>query len=231
MKQIIYCALAFVLMLSACKNKEKKATEADLPDEDSVEINAPDTTLAPETIQRFNTAGFTDYVKKRSPSFDWNKFTLTTTWEEDSALTMPFKPGKTYYASYGRFLKYSPDSSLFIDLDSYNIDIRKDGQGRLIGREAGPDTEVSLVNPRSGQKVRLLFMGPGGSVEDAFWENQDNLVLLGVHESAEAGKAVSVWKYHLPTKTWSLYELSDPSMASQLTGQWRKERLKGVLIK
>ena len=230
MKQFIFSAVIAAIVLTACKGKNKPEAEADVTGEDSVITLQPDTALAVETIQSFTTAGFTDYIKKKSPSFDWKQFNLTTTWEEDSALITPFTPNKQFYNSYGRFLKYSPDSTLFIDLDSYNIDIKKDGQGRWIGLAAGPDTEVSLVNPATGQKTRLLFMGPGGSVEDAFWEDKDNLVLLGVHDG-ESGKALSVWKYHLPTNSWSLYELKDPSIADQLSGQWRKERLKGVIIK
>lgn len=229
-KFTLYCWFSLLILLVACKGKDKKTDETDITEEDSVELVSPDTTLSAETIQSFNTAGFTDYVKKRAPGFNWNQFTLTTSWE-DSLKTTPFTPNPNFFANYGRFLKYSPDSTRFIDLDSYNIFITKDSKGRFIGSESGPDTEISLVDTRTGKKSRLLFLGPGGAVEDAFWDDNQHLVLLGVQESDNnSGKALSVWKYELPTQTWYLYELSDTALANQLAGQWRKERLKGVNI-
>ncbi len=230
MKYPLLCYIALMALITSCR--DRKDAGADAQDEDSLHTTLPDTAVSAEAIHSFTTAGFTDYVKRLSPSFDWSKFTLTTSWQEDSLLTTPFTPDKNFYTNYGRFLKYSPDSSRFIDLDSYNIDISQDVEGHWVGSESGPDTEVSLVNPRSGKKMRLIFLGPGGTVEDAFWENNQEIVLLGVQDGeADAGKLLSVWKFHLPTKTWYLYQLADPSLAAQLAGQWRKERLKNVLIK
>lgn len=232
MKYTIYGCITALVILAACKGKNKKDAGADVVAEDTVFVENADTALSAETIQSFNTAGFTDYLQKRSPAFDWKQFAMTTTWVEDSMLTVSFQPDQQFYAAYGRFLKYSPDSTQFIDLDSYNIDIRKDSHGRWVGTGSGPDTEVSLVDLKQGRKIRLLFMGPGGTVEDAFWIDRDNLVLMGTQESEDNnGKTLHVWKYHLPAKTYTLYELKDPSLAAQLMGQWRKERLKGVLIK
>lgn len=235
MKYTIYSSmLAFLFMAAtACSdNAGKKAEPDDTSDTDSVVVNGPDTTLTEETIQRFQTAGFTDYAKSKIPSFDWSKFKYKSSYEQDSMLTADFKPSKTYYASYGAYLKYSPDSSRFIDLDSYNIDIRKDASGKLIGTAGGPDTEVSLIDPKSGKSKRLLFMGPGGSVEDAFWTSNNELVIVGTQENEEnGGKKVTVWKINLKDNMYDLYELDDQNAAAKLAGQWRKERLKGVVLK
>ena len=96
--------------------------------------------------------------------------------------------------------------------------------------ENGPDTEVSLINPKTGQKTQLLFLGPGGSVEDALWLDKNNLVLMGIQDNGHKGKAATVWKYNVPTKTFFLYELRDSVTAVQLImGNWRDERLKGIV--
>ncbi|MBO9633684.1 MAG: hypothetical protein J7578_11260 [Chitinophagaceae bacterium] len=235
MKYTIYSAFlaTLIIAVSACNdNADKKANTEAEPESDSVVVNGPDSTLTEETIQRFQTAGFTDYAKSKIPNFDWSKFKYKSSYEQDSLLTSNFKPAKNYYASYGPFLKYSPDSSRFIDLDSYNIDIRKDRNGKLIGTAGDPDTEVSLVDPKSGKSKRLLFMGPGGSVEDAFWTNNNELVIIGTQENEEnGGKKVTVWKIDLQDNMYDLYELDDQSAAAKLAGQWRKERLKGVVLK
>jgi hypothetical protein len=235
MKHTIYSTILAFLIISAfaCNdNADQKAEPDDTADADSVVVNGPDSTLTEETIQRFQTAGFTDYAKSKIPSFDWSKFKYKSSYEQDSLLTTDFKPSKTYYASYGAFLKYSPDSTRFIDLDSYNIDIRKDSKGKLIGTAGGPDTEVALIDPRSGKSKRLLFMGPGGSVEDAFWTSNHELVIVGTQENEEnGGRKVTVWKINLDDKMYDLYELDDAGAAAKLAGQWRKERLKGVVLK
>lgn len=235
MKYTIYSSIMAMLLLTAiaCNdNADKQAAPEDETDSDSVVVNGPDTTLTAETIQRFQTTGFTDYAKSKIPSFDWSKFKYKSSYEQDSMFTQTWQPNKTYYASYGSFLKYSPDSTRFIDLDSYNIDIRKDGSGKLVGTAGGPDTEVNLINPKTGKSQRLLFMGPGGSVEDAFWTNNNELVIVGTQENEEnAGKKVTVWKINLSDNMYDLYELDDEQAAVKLAGQWRKERLKGVLLK
>lgn len=234
MKHIFYISVLALFLATACNNNEdqKAAASEDSPETDSVVTTGPDTTLTAEAIQRFQTAGFTDYAKARIPSFDWSRFKYKLSWQEDSLLSSPFTPAKTFFTNYGAFLKYSPDSSRFIDLDSYNIDIRKDNQGRYIGTAGGPDTEVNLVDPKSKKRTRLLFMGPGGSVEDAFWTDNSNLVIIGTQENEEnAGRKVTVWKINLQDTTFDLYELDDLTAAQQLAGQWRKERLKGVVLK
>ena len=231
MKYTIYTGL-LALLFAACNNSSDKKADANDNEPDSVVVTGPDTTLTSETLQKFQTAGFTDYVKTRIPAFDWSKFKYKSSYEEDSMLTSSFTAPKNYYANYGSFLKYSPDSTRFIDMDSYNIDIQKDGKGRLIGTAGGPDTEVSLINPKTGKKERLLFMGPGGTVEDAFWTSNNELVIVGTQENEEnAGRKVTVWKINLTDKMYDLYELDDLEAASKLAGTWRKERLKGVILK
>ena len=231
MKYLFYTCLLGTLIVSSCKDTAKKEPgPTDLTQEDSV-AETLDTLLSAETVQSFSTSGFSDYAKKRVTGFDWNKFRMTSSWQEDSLLVSPFKPDKEFYASYGPFLKYSPDSSMFIDLDSYNIDIKKDSKGRYTGHELGPDCEVSLVDVADSTRTRLVYMGPGGSVEDALWLDNNTLVLMGVQENQKSEQVTTLWRYHIPTKTFYLYEIPDTTVAGSLKGYWKTERLKNVSIK
>lgn len=230
MKQIFYGSLFVALLFTACSDNDQSAAEAG-PAEDSVEVD-DQTILSPETVQLFTRSGLTDFAKAKAPAFDWNGFSITTTWKEDSALQSAFTPGRDFYAEYGPYLKYSPDSTRFIDLDSYNIHIRKARNGQTEIAESGPDTEVSLVNLKTGRKTRLLFLGPAGSIEDAFWSGNDQVVVIGAQETEPGtGKRMTVWTIDLPSHNYQLYELADTSMTRVLTGQWRKERLKNGLAK
>lgn len=231
MKHLVYTCIVVALIVISCKDNVKKEPQAGtVPQEDSL-METLDTLLSAETVQSFNTSGFSDYAKKQATGFDWNKFRMTGSWKEDSMLVSPFTPDKDFYTSYGPFLKYSPDSSLFIDLDSYNIDITKDSKGRFIGTEMGPDCEVSLVDVEDSKKTRLVFLGPGGSIEDATWLDNNTLVLMGVQENEKGDKTATLWRYHVPTQTYYLYEIPDTAVAGPLMGYWRKERLKKVIIR
>jgi hypothetical protein len=228
-KHLFYPIIAVGVVLASCTDNDKK-TEENTTADSVVTENIIDTAFATETIDTFNTTGFSTYAKQRSKQFDWSRFRMTSTWTDDSLFTVAWKPDKKYYEAYGRFLKYAPDSSYFIDLDSYNIDIRKDKTGKWIGREIGPDTEVSLINPKTGQKTRLMFMGPGNSIEDGLWLDKDNLALMGVQQYNSV-KTAAVWRFNVPTKTFYLYELHDGAAAREIMGYWKKERLKGVVVK
>jgi hypothetical protein len=229
-KLFYYIVLAAWMALGACKSRDDK--EAELVDaaDSTLVAEAPDSGFATETIDTFNTTGFSTYAKQRVPAFDWSKFKLSMMWREDTLIKASYKPDKKFYAAYGPFIKWSPDSTKFIDLDSYNVEISKDKSGKLRGHELGPDTEVSLVDTASGQKTRLLFLGPGSSVEDALWLDSNNLVLMGVQDYGDSlGKTAAVWRYHIPTQQYTLYEQRDTAVARELMGYWKRERLKGVL--
>lgn len=232
MKHLHLLFIAAIVYLVSCTGNDKKTTPPDQQGTSAdtlTEVMEDSTALSAETIDTFSTMAFSEYAKKKSPGFDWTRFRLTQTWTEDSMVTAPFRPDKQFYESYGPFVKYSPDSTRFIDLDSYNLEIRKDAKGGYFGSEMGPDLEVSLVNLQTGIKTRLLFMGPGNSIEDGLWLDNETVALVGIntHEN-ENGKTAAVWKINLPTNTYWLYELDDTAAARELFGYWRNERLKGV---
>jgi len=229
-RNLIYPVTAFCIILASCTGNDKKASEKTTTTDSTVteESSTIDTAFATETIDTFNTSGFSTYAKQHAKKFDWSRFRMKNTWTDDSLLTSPFHADKKYYEAYGRFLKYSPDSSHFIDLDSYNIDIRKDKTGHLVGHEIGPDTEVSLINKKTGKKTRLIFFGPDNSIEDGLWLDNDNLVLMGIKQE-DSTKTAAVWRFNVPTNTFYLYELHDADAAKKIMGYWRKERLKDVI--
>jgi hypothetical protein len=234
-KHLFYLIAVIAIGYVACKSKEdKKATPT------TATIPTVDTTVAEEEIDSgsvlenvdtFSTIAFSSYAKKQSSSFDWSRFRMEHSWVDTGMLVQSYTPDQKFYEAYGRFIKYSPDSTMFIDLDSYNVGMKKDSKGKWVGTEYGPDSEVSLVNLQTKQKIRLLFMGPDGSVEDGLWLDKDNLALIGVEDSGDStGKVAAVWKINIPSKSYYLYTLRDSVTARRLIGYWRKERLKGVMV-
>ena len=228
--------ITLILALASCSNNEQANNTHGITDstslEDSMSVEPENNQLTETSISTLNNSGIYKFAKDKSPEFEWKKFQLVRFWNlDDAAATENFTPEKSYYQAYGSFLKYAPDSLKFIDLDSYNIDIRKNKDGRLIGYEQGPDVEVSLVDLKKNQKKRLLFLGPGNSIEDATWIDNDNLLLIGTAvDSVGTGSIPTVWKYNVPDRSFWVYETSDPDIARNLKGYWKNVRLKSVSI-
>lgn len=224
MKKLFYLPIIF---LCACQDKSKSGS---IYPTDSVIVEKVDTILsaaAINSLQEISEKNKTDGVQKS----DWSSFRMVNTWKEDTVPVTPISNDKRFFELYGKLLKYSSDGSLFLDLDSYNIDIEKDEQGKLIGIEKGPDTEVSLGNLETKEKKRLLYFGPGSTIEEAVWQDDDNLMLLGVRETENpASKIALIWKYHLPTKDFYLYESADPKMTQRFI-DWGKQRLAELRLK
>jgi hypothetical protein len=239
MKNLFVRTLIFLLITTyvACKGKEegKPATvPASVPapptDNDSVNIENVDTVLTSETIRFFDHSGFSDYTRSGISAFDWSKFRLVNVWKEDSMIVAPFKLDESFLRNYGSLIRYSPDSSMFIDLDSYNIDISRNSKGQLVGKEIGPDSEVSLVDLNTKERRRLVFLGPDGSIDEGGWLDKETIVLAGMQDNADAGKTAVIWKYHIPTNTFFMYELPVSADIKQLMNDWTKKRLKDVQI-
>ena len=232
MRNYQFVLLITSLLSFSCGDQSQEKQVPRPPKSDSVVSEKVDTILSNETFAFFENSGFTTFAKERAAGFDWNKFKLVEVWTEDSALISSFTPSPEFLQNYGPYLKYARDSSMALDLDSYNINIVTDKNGGKRGQEMGPDTEVSLIDFENKEKQRLVFVGPSGSVEDGGWLDEETIVLVGLQENQEPGtKSAVVWKYHVPTQTYFLYEMQDPLNAEKLMNEWRKKRLKDVKIK
>jgi hypothetical protein len=213
----------------ACNNEpEADAESRQADDTDSLEVERVDTLLSGETISFFNQSGFSDFAKSKAPGFDWSKFRIASSWQDDSLLVSDFTAPDNYEV-YKRLFRYSPDSSMYLDLDSYNVLIQKDKRGNYVADDSCPDTEVSLVNTRTNKKTRLIYTGPGNTVEDGAWIDSDNLVIMGFQEADSTEDRIPVlWRFNISSNTFYQYEMPDAQVAKQLMGEWRKERLSKI---
>lgn len=231
MKQTIYLLALGCMLAIACNNNDKTSAGDATPTADSVVSGEVDSTFSGENMTTLAETAFGKYARSQLSHFDWTHFVMTTSWKEDSQRVRPFQGGPAFYEAYGRFIRYSPDSSYFLDMDSYNVDLKKDKTGHWTATTNGPDSEISLVDPKKKERRRLLFLGPGSSVQDGYWLNKDNVVLLGVLEAGtNVGKRVSLWKFNLPSRTFYLYELPDSTAAGHLKSYWKKERFRDVIM-
>lgn len=186
-----------IFFLASCKDKDEKKADIELIDSTTTTVEKVDTVLDQETF-----SFFTKPTLKQSSA----SFRMVNSWKEDSLLSSPFDPPADFYKKYGAMLRYSPDSSKFVDLGSYNVEVSIDSKGTYKYDELGPDTEVSLVEPSKGTRTRLMFLGPGSTIDDAGWMDNETIVMAGKQETASGDTVRNVvWKFHLPTNTFYEY--------------------------
>ncbi|HSB91541.1 MAG TPA: hypothetical protein VLC28_00425 [Flavitalea sp.] len=232
MRKNYLVGLVVLLVLISCKDQSQEKQVLPGPTGDSEVTEKVDTMLSPDAISYFEENGFSTLAKTKNPNFNWNSFHLVNVWKEDTLYTTPFQANAEYFQSYGPFIKYSSDSTMFIDLDSYNVRIRKLNDGTYVGEELGPDTEVSLVDLQDNLKKRLIFLGPGGDIEDGGWLDSQTIVLAGTQAGSDGTSTVPViFKYHIPTRTFFLYETQDTVNATAIMREWRNQRLKNVALR
>jgi len=84
------------------------------------------------------------------------------------------------------FFKYSPNMLIALDLTSYNFTFEKNENNEIVNLGSEPDSEVSIMDLKNNIWKRLLFVGPDYIVEDGFWINDNQLLIVG--QSDENGE-------------------------------------------
>jgi hypothetical protein len=181
---IKFFALAFLLFIISCNNKPEAETEeqGEITEEADTVYYTDFQTIFPELTQ---------YMINRDSSFSPERFANGDIVELDSFT--PHAVDKKFMDQYGEYLFYNADSSLALDLVSYNFIVnRKNGFQQL--EFAGPDTEVGLINMKDSSRKRILFLGSSGIVLDGSWDEQGNIILAGAQDAGDDNLQPLMWK-------------------------------------
>jgi len=165
----------------ACSNNEQKAKKENTIEDDS--LQSVKSIVSEDSIMVFrNNAN--SWIGKSIHETDvtWNRFHLQEFWAEDSLQKKSFQADSEFYKDYAQVLRWSPDSTYVLDLGSYgSVKVKdKTGKTRIEGGE--PDTEVSLIYPKTKSKARLLFFGPGTVIADGRWLDASQVAVLGTYD-------------------------------------------------
>lgn len=106
---------------------------------------------------------------------------------------------------FNQYMIYSPDSSMYIDLYSYGMEIIR-RNGRFIA-SFSPDVEAAVVDVENQRRHRLLFIGTMGKFEDAFWISGEELIIVGNGE-LDTGYSPVFWHICLNDSTLKNYAYS-----------------------
>jgi hypothetical protein len=135
------------------------------------------------------------------------------TLEEDTArfIVMKYEDHQDLEL-YREFFIFSPDSTKYIDLDSYSLVFeRVDGALHFMG--SGPDTEVAVVNLVDSTRKRILFCGPSCIPEDASWLGNNKITIFGLSDPTGNQFLPFIHIYDLNKKTVARYVSDKPGKA------------------
>src|SRR5699024_2646435 len=90
---------------------------------------------------------------------------------------------KDFDSIYTDFLIYNPSENKYLDFDSYYWQISEKEDKKEILYNA--DQEINVIDLKDSTVNRIAFRGPSFTVENAFWKNENTVILLeGTYESS-----------------------------------------------
>ena len=110
---------------------------------------------------------------------------------------------------YGSFFIFSPDSSNYIDLDSYSLVLEKDSLGQLISTGSEIDTEAAWIDLKRKKRSRILFCGTECRPEEAYWVKNNVVYILGISKLDDMDFA-AIWKFDIDNHFFQQITTSDP---------------------
>ncbi len=124
---------------------------------------------------------------------------------------IPVPIGEMEVTDYHRkHFEYSPDNKRHVDLYSYKVILQQRSEGLQL--DFNTDSQALLYEDDEQDARRLLFMGPAGGIEDAFWLNNDELFISGFGElDKEMLMAPIIWHFKLAAD--SVYSYQFPNGA------------------
>lgn len=131
-----------------------------------------------------------------------------------------------YLDIYRPFFIYSPDSTYFIDLDSYSLAIEiKDN--KLISYGSGIDMKVQIVRQSDSKSSTLLFCGSACIPETANWITDSWIEIVGFSIDENGKMIPTKWKVDLDNMIFSEYRINK-SFDLITDFYYEKERLKTI---
>ncbi len=182
-----------VLFASGCANN------VNTPSVVADEKNSFSTTIPFESNFHPNLKNWLDYYQVKDSTLSLDGFRLYV------IDTIKFRAGNVFGSFhpefdnvYLDFLSYNEDRTKYIDIDSYSWFVTTDSKA-----EFSPDQEINLLDVTEKSVLRIGFYGPSAKVEEAFWEGDSVVALLGNGEPDVSG--IFIARLNLSTGVQRIY--------------------------
>jgi hypothetical protein len=145
-----------------------------------------------KTLSHFDLAGFSK--------------TGTTKFEDIDFESIDSLP--SFYSIYKPALSFSPDSTQFIDLYSYQMLLEREGD-QIVYHGGDVDQSISLCNVAKKNWKRILFFGPAAQVLEATWADNETFILTGSSETNSGKLEPFIYIGHIESRSFDTYSSND----------------------
>jgi hypothetical protein len=231
-QKLLLCITAVTVISCGTPGNPPSDSHTDsIPATGSAATKMPCDSLLPvDNIRNSNLMRWMDFYSNKHHGLTFNSFKFHNCSEEGAFLTHDYDPEKEYLELYSPLLLYSPDHSMFIDMDSYNFFLEKDKKGNLTGKGGDPETEVALIDLKNHTHQRLFYNGPSVIIDDAAWISPHTIAIIYLVEFSEKNSyQPAIVLIDLDKKTYSYYDCPvdiDPASAHDYLYQIRWKSIK-----
>lgn len=187
-----FITIISVSVLFSCGSFESETHEY------ALKVNTPQNFLASNLLSDWLDYHDADQETFREVNLENKKFTFSN-----------LNSSNDYFISFKDFFIYSPDSTYYVDLDSYSLTLEKDSSGQLISYGSEVDTKVMLIDLKNNSEMELMFCGSDCIPEEAKWESQSKVCIAGLKENGEYYP--TIWIFDIKNKTIKEYISSAPT--------------------
>jgi hypothetical protein len=204
MRKFIYILTILILILISCSNKNEQKGQV-------IETNSA-TEIVKKTTIKIDTAKIDVYFKELKGWLNYyNQYSINLKnfelikQEKLPNITAKVDDFNLSNDIYKPFYKYSNDSNKILDLISYNLVLEKNEQKELVSFGGDVDSEVSIKDLENKLWRRLLFVGTFHIIEDGFWINNNQLLIVGEFNDTDQKKP-SIWFVDLKANIIQTFE-------------------------
>jgi hypothetical protein len=196
---------AWTTILFACNNDANQ--EGNNTDDSNAVEEAEGIETSPNAFLQNSFPTLFSFYKNSDSSFNINHFEEAQTTAIDNFDV--YKIDTIQMREFLPYLVYNSDSTLAIDLYSYNYVLTK-RDGKINADAGGPDTEVALIDVKNNSKKRIFYSGPAINLLEAKWIDDVTVMLAGIEVGEENRNKPIVLKSNIKTNNikWYVYSKS-----------------------
>jgi hypothetical protein len=208
--------IIFLSCLFACNDSDTEYTDDELVDPESVMSYEENDTLVLRKIPA-GLSEWMNYYDSIDTAFVLRNFKASgVTLHMDVLQDAISSPGENAFTD---LYIYSPDSTQYIDLVSYNY-IKDKTNGKNILISGDPDQQVVLADSKTKKKKQLMYNGPAQLAEFAAWTGNSSFIIgMTSREDGTEGTKAELYLFHLKDSIFTNFLLNHPLTSDSLRQQ------------
>lgn len=107
-----------------------------------------------------------------------------------------FAAPSDFWDLYQDYLPQSPSRNIYLDIYSKQVQLVR-GEKEQVNAQISPDKEVALIDKDKKQRRSLLFFGSSTLLDDAYWLNAKELIIVGGQDTPKGKYVPMLWYLNL----------------------------------